>query len=101
AEISSLSSDLASLRKLVDTRDALLKQLKKTRAAFHQRQQLLAGSVSPLRRFPLEILQQIFLMLISDDIYGFSLLDSTGGPWAVSCVCTRWRAASTQWSRLW
>ncbi|KAF9021006.1 hypothetical protein BDZ89DRAFT_251839 [Hymenopellis radicata] len=101
ADISTLSSDLTGLRKLVVARDALLKQLKKTREAFHQRQQQLAGSVSSLRRFPLEILQHIFFMLIPDDVYGFSLLDSTGGPWAVSRVCTRWRAASTQWSRLW
>ncbi|KAF9021030.1 hypothetical protein BDZ89DRAFT_252468 [Hymenopellis radicata] len=100
-EIAALSSLRDQLRLTLQKREVALEKLTSERAACHERQQKLLGAVSALRRFPLEILQNIFLMVIPDDLdCGFPVLSDRDGPWAVSRVCRRWRDAA-QWPQLW
>ncbi|KAF9053842.1 hypothetical protein BDZ89DRAFT_296034 [Hymenopellis radicata] len=75
-----------------------LEQLEDDRALLQNRSWQVLGALSTIRRFPKEVLQEIFLRLIPD--VGFMVLDPKQGAWAASHVCSSWRSAS-RYPHLW
>ncbi|KAJ7272285.1 hypothetical protein C8J57DRAFT_1179434, partial [Mycena rebaudengoi] len=63
----------------------------------------LQAVLSPLRRFPAEILAEIFLLCRNSTLAsgGNSTLDPGQAPLVFGQICSRWRAVSQNTSRLW
>lgn len=59
--------------------------------------------ISPLRRFPTEVLAEIFLWTPKSlpGGYHYDVFDVTAGPWVVSQVCRRWRSMALSCSAMW
>lgn len=56
------------------------------------------GLMSPIRRFPSELMIIVFLFYIE----GFCWNDAKRGePWILGCVCSRWRQIAMMMPRLW
>ncbi|PBK61689.1 hypothetical protein ARMSODRAFT_1025423 [Armillaria solidipes] len=80
-----------------------IETLQKRRAALLETQSRLRFILSPLRRFPTEILFEIFQRTI--ERRGYSVLDTSDGPWSLSRVSRHWRATTLTcsgalWSKL-
>ncbi|KAK0436149.1 hypothetical protein EV421DRAFT_2022235 [Armillaria borealis] len=74
----------------------------KRRAALQETQSKLISILSPLRRFPAELLSEIFQHAV--DI-GYSVWKTSDGPWSLSHVSCHWRATALTcsgviWSKL-
>ncbi|KAK0436142.1 hypothetical protein EV421DRAFT_1981875 [Armillaria borealis] len=69
-----------------------LETLRKRRAAMLRTQSKLRSIISPLRRFPAEILSEIFQHTVEQD--GYSVLNTSDGPWSLSRVSRHWRATA-------
>ncbi len=54
--------------------------------------------VSPIRRFPTEILAEIFIQSLEDH---YDIFDTKRGPWGLCHVCRRWRDVSRSFPALW
>ncbi|KAJ7146519.1 hypothetical protein C8R44DRAFT_757669 [Mycena epipterygia] len=93
ARLSYLESEINSLHKVMDK---LLKDRDEVRD--HVEQHL--AVLSPMRRFPPEILCQIFWWTLPSDNSRTPDF-RTEGPWNISQVCTRWRAISIAFPAIW
>ncbi|KAF9006377.1 hypothetical protein BDZ89DRAFT_1079666 [Hymenopellis radicata] len=88
----------AALKNTLSSNDPLsartitFQRLKDDRTVLQDRSRQVLGALSAIRRFPKEVLQEIFVKLIPDA--GFEVLDPEQGAWAVSRVCSGWRSAS-------
>ncbi|KAJ7511702.1 hypothetical protein B0H11DRAFT_1952675, partial [Mycena galericulata] len=60
--------------------------------------------LSPMRRFPPEILVEIFLWTLPPSEYPWTPIFIIFSPWNISCVCSRWRSICmglpAAWSRI-
>ncbi|KAK0436016.1 hypothetical protein EV421DRAFT_1716329, partial [Armillaria borealis] len=54
--------------------------------------------VSSIRRFPTEILAEIFIQSLEDH---YDIFDTKRGPWGLCHVCRRWRDVSRSSPALW
>ncbi|KAF9012919.1 hypothetical protein BDZ89DRAFT_1077193 [Hymenopellis radicata] len=97
SHITRLDDELACIPASQDRRKT--EQLEKDRTVLQERLCQFRGALSTMRRFPKEVLQEIFLKLTHDG-EGFAVLDPCQGAWLVSRVCRSWRAAS-RCPRLW
>ncbi|KAF7344832.1 hypothetical protein MVEN_01644500 [Mycena venus] len=89
-EIGLVSATLAELRERQATRQAEVKALR--------------ALISPIRRFPPEILSEIFLSLLRDVVTTSSLyssVDTSQPPLVLGRVSSMWRATSLTTPRLW
>ncbi|KAF8995672.1 hypothetical protein BDZ89DRAFT_1261196 [Hymenopellis radicata] len=94
-----LDDEIASLLSSRDSEKIhALEQLEDDRAVLQNRSRQVSGALSTIRRFPKEVLQEIFLNLIPD--VGFMVLDPNQGAWAGSRVSSSWRSAS-RYPHLW
>ncbi|KAF9006364.1 hypothetical protein BDZ89DRAFT_1168642 [Hymenopellis radicata] len=94
-----LDNKIASLSSFSDREKTVtLQRLKDDRTVLQDRSQQVLGALSAIRRFPKEVLQEIFLKLNPDA--GFEVLDPQQGAWAASRVCSGWRSAS-RYPHLW
>ncbi|KAK0244921.1 hypothetical protein EDD85DRAFT_216152 [Armillaria nabsnona] len=73
-----------------------IETLQKRRAAMIETQSRLRCILSPLRRFPAEILFEIFQHTIERG--GYSALETSDGPWSLSRVSRHWRASALTYS---
>ncbi|KAF9053813.1 hypothetical protein BDZ89DRAFT_295195 [Hymenopellis radicata] len=97
AEITALSSMQDELKIVYKRRQELLRALQKDRDSLDKCHRELLGAVSPLRRIPLELLQEIFLKAVEPDeprYSGFAVFCPDEAPWIVRCVCRKWRMAA-------
>ncbi|KAK7024951.1 F-box domain-containing protein [Favolaschia claudopus] len=63
-------------------------------------------AVSPLRRFPTELMSEIFAQAVQPceilkDSSNSYFLDMQSGPWLLSAVCSRWRGIALSQPNLW
>ncbi|KAJ7146515.1 hypothetical protein C8R44DRAFT_597747, partial [Mycena epipterygia] len=93
ARLSYLENEISSLQKVMDS---LLKHRDDVRAHVEQH----IAVLSPMRRFPPEILCQIFWWTLPSDNLRISDF-LTEGPWNISRVCARWRAIAGALPALW
>ncbi|KAJ7467537.1 hypothetical protein FB451DRAFT_394269 [Mycena latifolia] len=75
-------------------------------ASAHRRRQLLGilrGSLSPIRRFPPEILSHIFIFCRDDalSLAEYTITDVNHAPMVLTHVCSRWRIIARGTPRLW
>ncbi len=68
-----------------------LETLLKRRATLLETQSKLRSIISPLRRFPAEILSEIFQHTIEK---GYSVVNTSDSPWSLSHVSRHWRATA-------
>ncbi|SJL15592.1 uncharacterized protein ARMOST_19093 [Armillaria ostoyae] len=73
-----------------------IETLQKRRASMLETQSRLRFILSPLRRFPAEILFEIFQHTI--ERRGYSVLETSDGPWSLSRVSRHWRATALTYS---
>ncbi|KAJ7457829.1 hypothetical protein FB451DRAFT_589278 [Mycena latifolia] len=59
----------------------------------------LKSLLSPLRRFPPDLLAKIFVICVANE--PFTRLDSRTAPWVLGKVCSRWRAIALSTPSLW
>ncbi|KAF8914763.1 hypothetical protein CPB85DRAFT_481631 [Mucidula mucida] len=103
-EISALSAVQEQLQKELDLRKATLDALRIERRVLEERLQSISGALSPLRRLPYEIIQEIFLCTLAHsrepDYTWFNVFDREDSLWTVRRVCHKWRTAS-QYPHIW
>ncbi|PBK60968.1 hypothetical protein ARMSODRAFT_965332 [Armillaria solidipes] len=77
---------------------ALLNRL--TNERLHMKEYITAhqGILSPIRKFPSEILAEIFLRTLDDH---YDVFDMERGPWALGRICRRWKDVSRSCPALW
>ncbi|KAF9017187.1 hypothetical protein BDZ89DRAFT_1214721 [Hymenopellis radicata] len=101
AEMAALSATQEKLQKALDLKKTMLDN---ERRLLKERQQHISGALFPLRRLPLEILQEIFLYTLAQSgepgYTWFNVRDPTDPLWRIRCVCRKWRLAA-QDPRLW
>ncbi|KAF9019101.1 hypothetical protein BDZ89DRAFT_326713 [Hymenopellis radicata] len=94
-EIAALSAMQEKLPKALDLRKTMLDN---ERRLLKERQQHISGALSPLRRLPLEILQEIFLYTLAQsgepDYTWLNVRDPTDSLWRIRRVCQKWRMAA-------
>ncbi|KAK0185363.1 hypothetical protein F5146DRAFT_1069969 [Armillaria mellea] len=106
-DIEEITNILRDLRQDLERIDEDAKQtaraietLQRHRAAVLETESKLRSTLSPIRRFPAEILFEIFLHTI--ERHGYSVLEASEGPWSLSRVSRHWRAtALTSSGALW
>ncbi|KAK0244910.1 hypothetical protein EDD85DRAFT_979995 [Armillaria nabsnona] len=99
-DVASITNSLRDINQLIEKADedekelsrALVETLRKRRAVMLQKQSKLQSIISPLRRFPAEILSEIFHHTLERD--GYSVLNTADGPWSLSHVSRHWRATA-------
>ncbi|KAK0237529.1 hypothetical protein EDD85DRAFT_936534 [Armillaria nabsnona] len=124
-----IDADIKFLKGYIAGKQKLLKELNAHRAALSAAEKLLTTllstlksdiaqyekAVHPIRRLPPEVLSEIFLQCIDEDgteneasrfldeapLRPKSSLDPSQCPWMLSKVCSKWRAISLSFSRLW
>ncbi|KAF9017165.1 hypothetical protein BDZ89DRAFT_1074975 [Hymenopellis radicata] len=103
-EIAALSGMQEQLQKELDLRKATLNDLRMERRLLKERQRHISAALSPLRRLPLEIIQEIFLYTLAQsgepDYTWFNVRDPTDSLWRIRRVCRKWRMAA-QYPHLW
>ncbi|KAF9017179.1 hypothetical protein BDZ89DRAFT_386121 [Hymenopellis radicata] len=104
AEIVRLLPMQGELQKRLGLSKSMYDHLLKEWQMLHERQQHISGALSSLRRFPLETLQEIFLLTLAPsgdpDYSWFNIFDPTDSLWTIRRVCRKWRMA-TQYPHLW
>ncbi|KAF9017183.1 hypothetical protein BDZ89DRAFT_1022318 [Hymenopellis radicata] len=99
-----LDTEIAALSAIQEQLQKELDDLRKERRVLEEHQQHISAVLSPLRRFPLEILQEIFLYTLAQagepDYTWFNVRDPTASLWRIRRVCRKWRMA-TQYPHLW
>ncbi|KAJ7168008.1 hypothetical protein C8R46DRAFT_996216 [Mycena filopes] len=96
SDIGSAESEMATIAAHIIRLKGALKQLDVHRAKLQHFSDTHKGVLSAIRRFPNEILDKIFQDSL---IMPRNTTDST--PWALSQVCSRWRAVAVSLPRLW
>ncbi|KAK7024946.1 hypothetical protein R3P38DRAFT_1054996 [Favolaschia claudopus] len=90
-----LSSLKAETEKILEDRKALDAQIRRYQ-----------GALSPLRRYPTELLSLIFTFAVhpmdyESDLEDFGLMGMRMRPWTLAAVCGRWRNIVLSQSNLW
>ncbi len=109
-DVAYISNSLGEISQSIEKADEEEKELsraleilRKRRASMLETQSKLRSIISPLRRFPAEILSEIFHHTIERG--GYSVLNASDGPWSLSHVNRHWRAtvltcSGALWSNL-
>ncbi|PBK61710.1 hypothetical protein ARMSODRAFT_981282 [Armillaria solidipes] len=103
-DVEYITNSLRDITRLIEKADEdekelsrALETLRKRRTAMLQTQSKLRSIISPLRRFPAEILSEIFHHTVERD--GYSVLNTADSPWSLSHVNHHWRATALSFIR--
>ncbi|KAF8122643.1 hypothetical protein K438DRAFT_1483234, partial [Mycena galopus ATCC 62051] len=112
-----MDSEVYFIRSIISASDGQLAMLNREMALFRDRMQSLAdehtqllsycnknrGIISPLRRMPPELLQEIFSWTVplAQDSRNGAQTSITESPWNLSHVCKLWREVSIGTPSLW
>ncbi|THV07988.1 hypothetical protein K435DRAFT_709224 [Dendrothele bispora CBS 962.96] len=92
-----LSQDLSRMNAQIERLRASLDAITQTRDALHSRFSSLKSITSPLRKFPVEVLQLIFINCLEQ----FSTISTTESPLVLTQICSRWRSIAIDTPELW
>ncbi|KAF9009801.1 hypothetical protein BDZ89DRAFT_1078350 [Hymenopellis radicata] len=87
--------------------DAIAEARRGLQSLVHQRHQELRDLndihtvMHPIRRLPLDVLREIFLICLDDQDPRADSLDTHGMPWVLVQVSSQWRVAGLSFPRLW
>ncbi|KAF9072854.1 hypothetical protein BDP27DRAFT_1319519 [Rhodocollybia butyracea] len=95
--VTDMTDELARLNSQIACLQSSLEAITAKRDGVQEKLDVYRAALSPIRRCPTEILQQIFVATID----AFPVLSYGQGPPLLGRVCSRWRAISWATSELW